>query len=125
MKEKKTLKERMESAKKKAKEWWEENKEFAILACVSIVTSGALFAIGEKDGEKRGQDKGWKEHADWIIDKCGEDPTTIWEHDDSGNKLIMDAIVTKRFYDAFQHPEKVKWYDDGSFDYVDELKNGD
>lgn len=121
MKEKKTLKECMESAKKKAKEWWEENKEVAILAGVSIMTSGILFAIGEKDGEKRG----WKDHADWIIDKCGENPMTIWEHDDNGNKLSMDAIVTKRFYDAFQHPEKVKWYDDGSFDYVDELKDGD
>lgn len=72
MTEKKTLKERMESDKKKAKAWWEENKELAILAGVSI-----------------------------------------------------DAIVTERFYDAFQHPEKVKRYDDGSFNYVNELEKGD
>lgn len=121
MKEKKTLKERVENAKTKVKVWWKENKEFAILACVSIVTSGALFAIGEKDGEKRG----WNDHADWIVDKCGENPMIIWGYDDAGNKISMDAIVTERFYDAFQHPEKIKWFDDGSFDYVDELEKGD
>lgn len=119
MKEKKTLKERMESVKTKVKEWLNENKEFVILTGVSIITSGAFFAIGEKDGEKRGRDKGWNDHADWIIDKCGEDPKIIWEHDGDGNKISMDAIVTERFYDAFQHPEKVKWHEDGSFNYIE------
>lgn len=125
MKEKKTLKERIESAKKKAKEWWEENKEIAILVGASVMTSGILFVIGEKDGERRGYKNGWDASIDDIIAKCGENPMELWTHDERGNKVRLDAIMTEHFYDAFQHPEKVKWYDDGSFDYVDELEKGD
>lgn len=119
MKEKKTLKECVESAKTKAKEWWNENKGTVIASGMSLVVSGIFLAIGEIDGKRKGRIDGWNDYAGWIIDKCGEDPMIIWEHDENGNKISMDAIATERFYDAFQHPEKVKWYEDGSFDYIE------
>lgn len=121
MKEKKTLKERVENAKKKTKVWCEENKKVVTFAAVTVVSSVISAAISGAIGERRGRSNGWQAYTDWIVDCCGENPRTIWGYDKDGKKVALDAIVTEKFYDAFKHPEKVEWYDDGSFDYVDEL----
>lgn len=107
--------------KKNVEVWWDEHGDevitMGIIAACGIFGSTISYAFGQSDGRKAGEENERLK----LITEFGENPTVIREYDEDGKRKGIDALVTERFYEAFKDPSKIKWYDDGSFDYVDEL----
>ncbi len=107
--------------KKNVKVWWDAHGDEIITMGIATACGISVSMIGYAFGQSKGRKAGEENERLKLISEFGENPTVIREFDGDGKRKGIDALVTERFYEAFKDSSKIKWYDDGSFNYVDEL----